>query len=97
MALHRTLTLYAPYSSLIAADCILRDQLFTVRQTVSALSQGTTLEPGSIIMTGTPKGVGFVRKPPIYIKHGDDMRVWIAGGIGTLVNSVVEEGIGAKL
>jgi len=73
------------------------DQLFTVRQTVSALSQGTTLEPGSIIMTGTPKGVGFVRKPPIYIKHGDDMRVWIAGGIGTLVNSVVEEGIGAKL
>ncbi|KIM74991.1 hypothetical protein PILCRDRAFT_827697 [Piloderma croceum F 1598] len=73
------------------------DQLFTVRQTVSALSQGTTLEPGSIIMTGTPKGVGFVRKPPIYIKHGDDMRVWIGGGIGTLVNSVVEEGVGAKL
>jgi len=73
------------------------DQLFTVRQTVSALSQGTTLEPGSIIMTGTPKGVGFVRKPPIYIKHGDDMRVWVGGGIGTLVNSVVEEGVGAKL
>jgi len=73
------------------------DQIFTVRQTVSALSQGTTLEPGSIIMTGTPKGVGFVRKPPIYLKHGDDMRVWIGGGIGTLVNPVVEEQGEAKL
>jgi 2-keto-4-pentenoate hydratase/2-oxohepta-3-ene-1,7-dioic acid hydratase in catechol pathway len=72
-------------------------QIFTVRQTISALSQGTTLEPGSIIMTGTPKGVGFVRKPPVYLKDGDDVRAWIGGGIGTLVNSVVEEGPGAKL
>lgn len=74
-----------------------RDQIFNVRQTISALSQGTTLEPGSIIMTGTPKGVGFVRKPPVYLKDGDVIRVWIGGGIGTLVNYVVEEGPGAKL
>ena len=64
-----------------------------MRQTVSFLSQGTTLEPGTIILTGTPKGVGFVRKPPIYLKHGDMVQVWIGGGIGTLVNSVVEEGM----
>lgn len=74
-----------------------RHQVFTVRQTISALSQGTTLEPGSIIMTGTPKGVGFVRKPPVYLKDGDNVKTWIGGGIGTLVNSVVEEGPGAKL
>lgn len=43
-------------------------------------------------MTGTPKGVGFVRKPPIYLKNGDEVRVWIGGGIGTLVNPVIEEG-----
>lgn len=43
-------------------------------------------------MTGTPKGVGFVKKPPIYLKHGDDVRVWIGGGLGTLINSVLEEG-----
>jgi len=73
------------------------DQIFNVRQTVSALSQGTTLEPGSIILTGTPKGVGFVRKPPLYLKHGDDMRVWIGGDIGTLVNRVVQEGHDARL
>jgi len=70
------------------------DQIFNVRQTIAWLSQGTTLEPGSIIMTGTPKGVGFVRKPPIYLKHGDDMRVWIGAGMGTLINTVVEEGKG---
>lgn len=48
-------------------------------------------------MTGTPKGVGFVKKPPIYLKHGDDVRVWIGGGIGTLVNPVVEEGNPSQL
>ena len=76
---------------------ITRDQIFSVRQTIAHLSQGTTLLPGSIIMTGTPKGVGFVKKPPIYLKHGDDVRVWIGGGIGTLVNPVVEEGNPSQL
>ncbi|KAJ7181586.1 hypothetical protein C8R43DRAFT_969572 [Mycena crocata] len=74
------------------------DQIFTVRQTVAFLSQGTTLEPGSVILTGTPKGVGFVKKPPLYLKHGDKMSVWVGNGIGTLVNDVQEEGrVGAKL
>ncbi|KAI0658683.1 hypothetical protein C8Q70DRAFT_993558 [Cubamyces menziesii] len=67
------------------------DQIFNVRQTIAFLSQGTTLLPGSIIMTGTPKGVGFVKKPPVYLKNGDDMNVWVGGGIGTLFNPVVEE------
>ena len=44
------------------------------------------------VFTGTPKGVGFVRKPPIYLKHGDDARVWVGGGLGTLINTVVDEG-----
>lgn len=43
-------------------------------------------------MTGTPKGVGFVKKPPIYLKNGDSVTVWVGGGIGSLVNPVVEEG-----
>ncbi|KAH9884946.1 hypothetical protein C8Q73DRAFT_718587 [Cubamyces lactineus] len=67
------------------------DQIFNIRQTIAFLSQGTTLLPGSIIMTGTPKGVGFVKKPPVYLKNGDDMNVWVGGGIGTLFNPVVEE------
>lgn len=67
------------------------EQIFNVRQTVAFLSQGTTLEPGSIILTGTPKGVGFVKTPPLYLKDGDKMAVWLSGGIGTLVNEVKEE------
>lgn len=75
------------------------DQIFNVRQTVAFLSQGTTLEPGTIILTGTPKGVGFVRNPPIYLKNGDKIIVWLGNGIGTLVNDVKEEksSVSAKL
>lgn len=76
------------------------NQIFSVKQTVAFLSQGTTLEPGTIILTGTPKGVGFVRKPPLYLKNGDTVRVWVGSGIGSLINPVVEEGktsVSAKL
>ncbi|KZT05592.1 fumarylacetoacetate hydrolase [Laetiporus sulphureus 93-53] len=67
------------------------NQIFTVRQTIAYLSQGTTLLPGSLILTGTPKGVGFVKKPPLYLKGGDYMSTYVGGGIGTLSNLVVEE------
>lgn len=70
---------------------MISNQIFNVRQTIAFLSQGTTLEPGSIILTGTPKGVGFVKKPPVYLKHGDSVNVWLGGGIGTLANEVIEE------
>ncbi|TFK55386.1 fumarylacetoacetate hydrolase [Heliocybe sulcata] len=70
------------------------DQIFTVRQTIAYLSQSTTLLPGSIIMTGTPAGVGFVKSPPVVLKDGDDCRVWVGAGIGTCINKVVEEGKG---
>jgi 2-keto-4-pentenoate hydratase/2-oxohepta-3-ene-1,7-dioic acid hydratase in catechol pathway len=69
-----------------------RDQLFTLAQAISYMSQGSTLLPGSLVFTGTPPGVGYVRSPPVVLKHGDDVRVSIEGGIGTLVNKVIEEG-----
>jgi 2-keto-4-pentenoate hydratase/2-oxohepta-3-ene-1,7-dioic acid hydratase in catechol pathway len=72
------------------------DQIFSVKQTIAFLSQGTTLEPGTIILTGTPKGVGFVRKPPLYLMGGDTVQVSIDSGIGSLINPVVEEGIFPK-
>ena len=43
-------------------------------------------------MTGTHKGVGFVKKPPIYLKNGDSVTVWVGNGIGSLINPVIEEG-----
>ena len=79
----------------LLSHIVCSDQIFTVRQTIAFLSQGTTLLPGSIIMTGTPKGVGFVKKPPVYLKNGDEVTVWVDGCIGTLVNEVIKEGKGA--
>ncbi|KAL4076250.1 hypothetical protein V8B97DRAFT_2001663 [Scleroderma yunnanense] len=74
-----------------------KNQIFSVRRTVAFLSQATTLEPGSVILTGTPAGVGFVRRPAVVLKNGDDVRVWLGNGIGTLVNPVIEEGKRTKL
>ncbi|KAH9045368.1 fumarylacetoacetate hydrolase [Lactarius pseudohatsudake] len=88
----QTLSLKAVVNGQVLQDGTTADQIFNVRQTIAFLSQGTTLQPGSIILTGTPKGAGFVRKPPLYLKNGDIVQVWIGGGIGTLINPVVEEG-----
>ncbi len=61
--------------------------IFGVDELISFLSQDITLEPGDVIATGTPPGVGFARKPPIYLKDGDLMEVEIEG-IGVLRNPV---------
>jgi len=61
--------------------------IFDIPTTIAFLSQGTTLEAGSIIMTGTPSGVGFVMKPPQYLNHGDIVQISIAD-VGTLVNKI---------
>ena len=63
--------------------------IFNVPEIVSRLSQWFCLEPGDLIITGTPAGVGFARKPPIFLKPGDVMKTWIAG-IGELENRIVE-------
>jgi 2-keto-4-pentenoate hydratase/2-oxohepta-3-ene-1,7-dioic acid hydratase in catechol pathway len=61
------------------------DLLFGVRQLVAFCSQGQTLQKGSLIMTGTPGGVGLFMKPPAFLKDGDEVSVEI-GGIGTVSN-----------
>ena len=66
------------------------DLLFSCRQLVSYLSQCMTLYPGSIIMTGTPSGVGMGRRPEVYLRDGDAVTVKIEG-IGELTNKVVLE------
>jgi len=53
--------------------------IFTVRQIVSYLSQFMVLEPGDVITTGTPPGVGLGMKPPVFLKDGDEMHLGIAG------------------
>lgn len=62
--------------------------IFDIPSLISFISDTITLEPGDIIATGTPPGVGFARKPPLFLKHGDIMEVEVEG-LGTLSNSVV--------
>jgi 2-keto-4-pentenoate hydratase/2-oxohepta-3-ene-1,7-dioic acid hydratase in catechol pathway len=67
-----------------------RDMIFSVAELIAFLSGSTTLEPGTLILTGTPEGVGMGRKPPVYLKAGDVVEVEVEG-IGVLRNPVIEE------
>lgn len=64
-----------------------RDMIFNITQLISSISLGMTLEPGDIIATGTPSGVGAFRKPPEFLKDGDVIEVEIEK-IGLLRNPV---------
>jgi 2-keto-4-pentenoate hydratase/2-oxohepta-3-ene-1,7-dioic acid hydratase in catechol pathway len=61
------------------------DMIFSVAQIFAHVSRFATLEPGDLITTDTPKGVGCFRQPPIYLAPGDVVRCSI-DGIGELVN-----------
>jgi len=67
-----------------------REFIFGVGDVIAHVSQLVTLEPGDLIFTGTPPGVGAARKPPVFLKNGDVVEVEIAG-LGTLENRVVAE------
>ena len=71
-----------------------RELIFKIPDLVAFLSSVVTLEPGDIVSTGTPSGVGFARKPPRYLQPGDDVVVRVQG-IGELRNRVVAEEIAA--
>jgi 2-keto-4-pentenoate hydratase/2-oxohepta-3-ene-1,7-dioic acid hydratase in catechol pathway len=64
-----------------------RDMIFDIRTIISVLSDGITLEPGDIIATGTPSGVGFAMDPPRFLQVGDRVEAMIAG-IGRLSNPI---------
>jgi acylpyruvate hydrolase len=67
------------------------NMMFPVREMLVYVSQGMTLEPGDIIFTGTPSGVGHARKPnPIWMKHGDVCEIEIEG-LGVLRNPIEDE------
>ncbi|KAF2813632.1 Fumarylacetoacetase, C-terminal-like protein [Mytilinidion resinicola] len=67
------------------------DMIFGIAEIVAYISQGTTLEKGTVIMTGTPHGIGVSKTPPVFLKDGDDLRVVMSHGLGSLVNRVVYE------
>jgi 2-keto-4-pentenoate hydratase/2-oxohepta-3-ene-1,7-dioic acid hydratase in catechol pathway len=61
--------------------------IFKIPYLVSYLSQSLTLEPGDIISTGTPEGIGASRTPPVFLRAGDSVSITIEK-IGTLTNPV---------
>lgn len=66
------------------------DMVFDVASLVAIISEAITLEPGDVIVTGTPAGVGGARKPPLFMKPGDVCEVEVEG-IGLLVNPIAQE------
>jgi 2-keto-4-pentenoate hydratase/2-oxohepta-3-ene-1,7-dioic acid hydratase in catechol pathway len=74
----------------ILQDSNTRELIFKIPDLIAFLSSVFTLEPGDVVSTGTPAGVGFARKPPRYLHPGDQMTVRISG-IGELQNPVVAE------
>jgi 2-keto-4-pentenoate hydratase/2-oxohepta-3-ene-1,7-dioic acid hydratase in catechol pathway len=66
------------------------DMIFDVPTLVEFLSASMHLRPGTVILTGTPHGVGFARTPPVFLAAGDSVTIEIEG-IGRLTNPVIEE------
>ena len=71
----------------VMQDANTSDMIFPVAELISFLSTGTTLLPGTVILTGTPSGVGFTRKPPVFLMPGNTIDMTVEG-IGTLSNPV---------
>jgi 2,4-didehydro-3-deoxy-L-rhamnonate hydrolase len=71
----------------VMQDASTSKMIFSVRELIAFISRGITLMPGDVIATGTPNGVGFARKPPVFLRAGDEISVEI-NNVGTLTNRV---------
>ena len=71
----------------VMQDANTSDMIFPVAELISFLSTGTTLLPGTVILTGTPSGVGYTRNPAVFLMPGDTVDVTVEG-VGTLSNPV---------
>jgi 2-keto-4-pentenoate hydratase/2-oxohepta-3-ene-1,7-dioic acid hydratase in catechol pathway len=83
-----TLRITLTLNGAVMQDSNTSQLIFRVPELIEFITSSTTLEPGDVIATGTPAGVGFARKPPVYLKPGDVMEVNIER-VGGLDNPVV--------
>lgn len=86
----QSLKLKTSVNGVVMQDGSTKDMVFSVATLISEISKGHTIVPGTLILTGTPSGVGFARNPPVYLKHGDRVEIEIEH-VGALVNGVVAE------
>lgn len=85
----RGLKLETRLNGVVVQSANIDDMVFSVARLVAILSEAITLEPGDIIVTGTPSGVGLARKPPLFMKAGDVCEVEI-DGLGVLKSPVID-------
>jgi acylpyruvate hydrolase len=81
------LTLTTRLNGVVVQQASTDDMIFDVAELIALLSEAMTLEPGDVIVSGTPAGVGMARKPPLFMKVGDVCEVEVEG-IGLLRNTV---------
>jgi 2-keto-4-pentenoate hydratase/2-oxohepta-3-ene-1,7-dioic acid hydratase in catechol pathway len=84
----QTLRIQTRVNGVTLQDSNTADMIFNVRQIVSYLSKDMTLLPGTVIITGTPEGVGMGRKPQLWLKPGDVCEIDLEG-VGVLTNTIV--------
>jgi 2-keto-4-pentenoate hydratase/2-oxohepta-3-ene-1,7-dioic acid hydratase in catechol pathway len=84
------LRIQARLNGKIMQDADTADMMFGVAQSISLISEALTLEPGDLLVMGTPSGVGFARTPPIYMKQDDTIEIDIES-IGILSNPIENE------
>lgn len=75
-------------NGVVKQDSNTSNQIFSVAQVIATLSSVMTLEPGDIIATGTPSGVGFARSPPEFLKNNDMVECYVES-VGTLKNRII--------
>jgi len=85
-----TLALSTTLNGTLMQSSSTADMHFNVQTLIAFLSGSTTLLPGTVIITGTPEGIGAARTPPVFLKPGDTLSMTIEK-IGTLANSVINE------
>src|SRR5919201_1912873 len=90
----KSLDTFLPVGELVPAsevpDPHTSNMVFGVAELVAFVSQAITLEPGDLIITGTPAGVGAFRKPPVWLRAGDEITIEI-DGVGSITNPIVSE------
>jgi 2-keto-4-pentenoate hydratase/2-oxohepta-3-ene-1,7-dioic acid hydratase in catechol pathway len=83
----QALTVRAVLNGETMQDSSTSNMVFGVSEVIAYVSQAITLEPGDLIITGTPAGVGAFRDPPVWMKPGDEITIEIEG-VGSITNPV---------
>jgi 2-keto-4-pentenoate hydratase/2-oxohepta-3-ene-1,7-dioic acid hydratase in catechol pathway len=83
----QVLAIRAVLNGTVMQDSSTSNMIFGVAEIISFVSQAITLEPGDLIITGTPAGVGAFRDPPVWLKPGDEITIEVEG-VGSITNPV---------